>query len=32
LGRGGRVGSGVGQGIPSQVIQGRARGFQWEWQ
>ena len=30
LGRGGRVGSGIGQGIPSQVIQGEVRGFQWE--
>jgi len=28
LGRGGRVGSGVGQGVPSQVIQGGARGLQ----
>jgi len=27
LGRGGRVGSGVGQGVPSQVIQGGVRGF-----
>lgn len=28
LGRGGRVGSGVGQGVPSQVIQGGVRVFQ----
>ena len=29
LGRGGRVGSGIGQGFPSQVIQGRVRVFKW---
>ena len=29
LGRGGRVGSGVGQGVPSQVIQGGAQVFKW---